>query len=726
MGGIMTNFEKIEKIINASDLFNDIISENQWLKSLLDENHDYESFLDKLKIHFNGLLQTKPRAKAFLNAVNRSNFDSLSWSDVAVIRMIDYLDNSDENYFDQNIEKDIINAPFKWIWERFNNIENEANADFFIDMRSLFRQLERDEPRFKPTREHVLDWMAKVPSGIDSDVIEIRKKAKKRIIDTFIKKMDKGEITDPKYKFEDSWDYKQKLNAMNEWWNDRIFHLKFALRHPDDINEFLDNSLSKKTMESLYRANEKGIPFFINPYYLSLLVVNEDEKYKYADIAIRDYVFYSEQLIDEFGEIKAWEKEDLVEPGKPNAAGWLLPTHHNIHRRYPNVAIFIPDTVGRSCGGLCVSCQRMYDFQSGHLNFNLHKLRPNESWNEKLKRLLKYYENDSQLRDILITGGDSFMSSNASLRNILDEVYNMIVRKKEANKNRADGEKYAEHLRVRLGTRLPVYIPQRVDDELIEILADFKKKAAAQGVKQFVIQTHFVSAMEITPEARDGINRLTSAGWMVTNQQVFTTAASLRGHTAKLRKTLNDIGVVTYYTFSVKGFRENSHNFATNSRAVQEQQEEKAIGEIDEKYFDELRKFPLNAENMSELIDDFREKNDIPFLATDRNVMNLPGVGKSLTFRVTGITPDGRRILEFDHDHTRTHSPAVNEHERVRIIESKSICQYLRQIEQLGADRDDYTSIYGYSIGLTERRMPIYQYPDYDFDITKKFTNIEL
>ena len=44
-----------------------------------------------------------------------------------------------------------------------------------------------------------------------------------------------------------------------------------------------------------------------------------------------------------------------------------------------------------------------------------------------------------------------------------------------------------------------------------------------------------------------------AAGWIITNQLVFTTAASRRGHTAKLRKVLNDVGVLPYYTFTVKG-----------------------------------------------------------------------------------------------------------------------------------------------------------------------------
>ncbi len=128
-----------------------------------------------------------------------------------------------------------------------------------------------------------------------------------------------------------------------------------------------------------------------------------------------------------------WEREDIVEAGKPNAAGWLLPDGHNIHRRYPEVAILIPDTMGRACGGLCASCQRMYDFQSERLNFEFDALRPKESWDKKLRRLMSYFEEDTQLRDILITGGDALMSQNKTPKNILEAVYRMAARKRKAN-----------------------------------------------------------------------------------------------------------------------------------------------------------------------------------------------------------------------------------------------------------------------------------------------------
>jgi lysine 2,3-aminomutase len=101
----------------------------------------------------------------------------------------------------------------------------------------------------------------------------------------------------------------------------------------------------------------------------------------------------------------------------------------------------------------------------------------------------------------------------------------------------------------------------------------------------------------------------------------------------------------------------------------------------------------------------------------------MPGVGKSMTFRTIGITNDGRRILEFEHDHTRAHSPVIDSMVQIIIIESKSIQDYLNQVEKIGEDPDEYRTIWGYSLSDTENRMPIYQYPGYDFKLTSELKN---
>ena len=720
--------DNIAITVHAHRILRQLLNENPILEKIMRNAATVDEALQAVHNWILPRLKRNPAAEEYYrNPENNPElYEHLNWEDVAAIRLLDYVDHAGEAYSDQNIHGELaITNPIKMLWLAINFGIGGAKPGFFIDMLQLFRQLNGSLVWEQPDEDEVKSWMDKYPAGIDQNVIQLRKENKERIIQILIQKIDQKAITSSRYSFEAGMSKGDKHEKMEEWWNDHRFHLRFAVRSPDMLNEMLDYSLDPDTMKILYAARDKGIPFFVNPYYLSLLNVHTPEFAVGADLAIRCYVVYSQQLVEEFGEIVAWEKEDKAEPGKPNAAGWILPSH-NIHRRYPEVAIFIPDTVGRACGGLCASCQRMYDFQNGRFNFDLEKLKPKKSWNERLPELLDYFRNDAQLRDILLTGGDALMSTNKNLKQILDEIYKMAVRKRHDNEARPEGKKYAEMVRVRIGTRLPVYLPQRITPELGKILADFKTRASEIGIKQFVIQTHFESPMEVTPEVRRAIQVFLNAGWAVTNQLVFTAAASRRGHTAKLRKVLNDVGVLTYYTFTVKGFKENSANFAPNARAVQEEMEEKVLGKIPEDKMDSVQTLMHHSKRLKGEINKLREDHDLPFLATDRNILNLPGVGKSLTFRTIGITRYGRRILQFDHDRTRNHSPIINKIGKVIIIESKSILEYLEQLENMGEDRTDYQQIYGYSIGQTESRMPMYEYPEYEFEPIEEFTNLEI
>ena len=717
------------------------VKSHRLLKQLLQENPTLEEVMRNSKNETEALVgvqhwvmeELRKNPDAYEYYVNehagRERFEKLTWKDYAAIRLLDYIDNAGREFPDPNLRGEIaVSNPIKLLWLAVNKGTGGAKPYFFEDMLHLFRQFTGSEEPQPPSTEQVQTWMERFPSALDPRIIKLREENRDRIINVLIDMIDAGEISSNKYTFTEGMSREQKFLQMLRWWGEYTFHLHFAVRSPDVLNRLLDESLDPDTMKLLYEAEEKGIPFFVNPYYLSLLHVRVPYFAIGADLAIRHYVIYSRQLIDEFGHIVAWEKEDTVKPGEPNAAGWLLPkaSEKNVHRRYPEVAILIPDTMGRACGGLCASCQRMYDFQSGHLNFNLDKLRPEETWSERLDRLMHYFEEDTQLRDILITGGDALMSSDHSLKQILDRIYEMALRKKKANEQREDGEKFAELLRVRLGSRLLAYLPQRVTDGLAEVLREFREKAAEIGVRQFVVQTHIESPMEITPATRDAVRRLLDAGWIVTNQLVFTTAASRRGHTARLRQVLNDVGILPYYTFTVKGYMENNYNFATNARAVQEELEEKVLGSIPEEFHERVRSFPDDPQNLVENMYFLRQDASLPFLATDRNVLNLPGVGKSLTFRVIGITRYGRRILAFDHDITREHSPIIHKMGKVIIIESKSISEYLQQLEEIGEDAADYMDIFGYSIGETEPRLAIYEYPEYDFVITDEYSNLEV
>lgn len=657
--------------------------------------------------------QAYPIAWAYYNGdvKGEEEYYKLSARSMAYLRLMDYLDHEGSTYPDWNLGgEEVISRPIALLRKILLGECVDWNPDFLEDMAHLFSQLSEVESFTTPTRSLVQQWMSRHSSGLDPDVILWRAHNKERIVNLLIEKIQTERGKKSHYRLKPNLSDKEIRKQVLTWWREDRFHLHFAIRNADEMNRYLNYSMSEEELTIMKRAEKMGIPIFATPYFLSLIDTRkrEEQKNPGSDLALRSYLFYSQDLVDEFGSILAWEKEDIAEPGKPNVAGWILPSH-NVHRRYPEVAIFIPDTMGRACGGLCSYCQRMYDFQGGRFNFELEKLRPKKSWAKALEHNMEYFRQDPYLSDILITGGDAFMSSVKSLQHILDAVLLMASNKREDNKQRGEDEQYAPMRRVRLGTKIPVYLPQRVTKELVDLLRDFRKKAREVGITQCVVQTHISSAMEITPDTKKAISRLLEAGWAVTNQEVFTVAASRRGHSAKLRKVLNDIGVLPYYTFSVKGFKENRDIFATNSRSTQEQVEESSIGLVAQRYHATLRTFMSDAPHMVENIDSIRKSDEIPFLATDRNTLNLPGVGKSNTYRTIGITDDGRRILKFEFDHTRPHSKVIKEMGAVIIIESKSIAHYLRQIEAMGEEISEYQSIWGYSAGSLAPRSTVFE-----------------
>ncbi|MDR1525249.1 MAG: KamA family protein [Tannerella sp.] len=601
--------------------------------------------------------------------------------------------------------------------------DDAVKTDLFTDLYFIFRNTPGRVRHETVTEAKVMQWAGQWVSGLDPNVRQTRETNRQRIINKLIRRLERRHSVNSPYYLSPSRSFEEKQRLVNEWWNSHRFQLHMAVKHPDELNFFLDNTLSGETMNILHDARKKNIPFFITPYYASLLDVSGNS---FDDSVLRSYILYTKELVETFGEIKAWEKEDEVEAGKANAAGWILPEGHNIHRRYPEAAIFIPDSIGRACGGLCASCQRMYDFQSRRLNFDFKELSPKESWPVKLKKLMTYFEEDTQLRDILITGGDALMSRNATLRNLFDAIYRTALQKKKANENRPDGEKYAEIQRIRLGTRLPVYLPMRVDEELISILKDFREKASKTGITQLIVQTHYQTPLEMTKESSEAIKRILSAGWIVTNQLVFNVAASRRGHAVALRRTLINNGVVPYYTFSVKGFRENYAVYAPIARSMQERAEEKAYGTLSMDEQDEFVNILRNNIPYTKEINKFLLKRKHPFIATDRSVLNLPGIGKSMTFYLAGITDEGKRILCFDHDSTRKHSPAIEDFGKIYITENKSILAYLKQLHESGEDIKAYQSIWEYTEGTTEPKFKLYEYPDLPFQITKAVNHIRI
>ena len=84
-----------------------------------------------------------------------------------------------------------------------------------------------------------------------------------------------------------------------------------------------------------------------------------------------------------------------------------------------------------------------------------------------------------------------------------------------------------------------------------------------------------------------------------------------------------------------------------------------------------------------------------------------------------------RRILRFTFDSDRPHSPTIQGLKYVYITESKSVADYLRQLEQLGEREEDYHSVWHYAEGKTETVADIFCYPPQINGLTHEFTNFK-
>ena len=161
------------------------------------------------------------------------------------------------------------------------------------------------------------------------------------------------------------------------------------------------------------------------------------------------------------------------------------------------------------------------------------------------------------------------------------------------------------------------------------------------------------------------------------------------------------------------------------ARVMQERDEEKVSGALNSEQQNTFVEIIQHNAPYIKKVNNFLHENKRLFAATDRSVLNLPGIGKSSTFKIIGITPQGERILCFDHDTTRKHSPVIKRIGKIYITENKSILSYLRQLEQLGEDVKSYQTIWKYTESHTEPKFQLYEYPSFQFQPTEQINHFE-
>jgi lysine 2,3-aminomutase len=303
-----------------------------------------------------------------------------------------------------------------------------------------------------------------------------------------------------------------------------------------------------------------------------------------------------------------------------------------ITRRYPQIVILKPYN---SCPQICVYCQR---------NWEIHQvLDPRAQASQKaLQAALAWIRDQPTIREVLVTGGDPLVMSDGRLDALLRDLSKI------------------DHVeRIRVGTRFLVTIPQRFTNSLVDLLAKYN----VPGKREIVVVTHVEHIYEVTPEMVQAVNRIRRRGISVYNQLVFTTQNSRRFESAALRRQLRIIGIEPYYTFVAKGKEETEWYRTPIARLLQEKREE-------------VRLFS-------------------GMVRSDNAVFNVPRLGKSYLIAwqdhdVIMLTPDGRRIYEF-FPWERNISP-VDSFIHIDV----SILGYLRRLEEMGEDREDYKTIWYY------------------------------
>ena len=227
-------------------------------------------------------------------------------------------------------------------------------------------------------------------------------------------------------------------------------------------SDFLDLLLEQNS--DLQRVTNE-YPLKTTPYYASLI----DKK----NIS-NDPVF--KQQFPDIKEISNTLKFQLDDPLSEEKQ---MPVNHLIHR-YRDRAVLLTTN---ECAVFCRFCMRKRKWKN---NRAITKISEDE-----LKTVKKYLQKHPEIREVLISGGDPLMLKNAELEFILDTISSV------------------ETIEIlRLGTRIPVVLPSRIDLSLAELLG---------GFRGLWVATHFNHPRELTPQALNACRTLIKKGIPIVN-----------------------------------------------------------------------------------------------------------------------------------------------------------------------------------------------------------------
>lgn len=277
----------------------------------------------------------------------------------------------------------------------------------------------------------------------------------------------------------------------DDQWNDWKWQVKNRIETVSELKKYI-----KLTIEEEKGARKclKNLRMAITPYYLSLIDPNDPKD------PIR------KQAIPTALELHKSEA-DLLDPLHEDGDSPVPGLTH----RYPDRALLL---VTDQCAMYCRHCTRRR-FAGQH-----DKGLPME----QINNAIDYIEKTPAIRDVLLSGGDALLISDDKLEYIIKRLREI------------------PHVKiVRIGSRTPVVMPQRITEKLVNMLKKYHP---------IWLNTHFNHPNEITPESKKACEMLADAGIPLGNQTVLLRGINDCVHVIKkLMHDLVDIRVRPYYIY---------------------------------------------------------------------------------------------------------------------------------------------------------------------------------
>ena len=277
----------------------------------------------------------------------------------------------------------------------------------------------------------------------------------------------------------------------DEQWNDWKWQVKNRIETVEELKKHI--KLTEEEEVGI-RESLKTLRMAITPYYLSLIDTDDphDPIRKQSIPTINELYISPDDLQDPLH-----EDSDSPVPGL---------TH-----RYPDRVLFL---ITDMCAMYCRHCTRRRF--AGQRDAALPT--------ERIDKAIDYIARTPQVRDVLLSGGDALLMSNDKLEYILKKLRDI------------------PHVEIiRIGTRTPVVMPQRITDDLVNMIKKYHP---------VWVNTHFNHPNEITPESTEACGRLADAGIPLGNQSVLLRGINDCSHVMKKLVTgLVKIRVRPYYIY---------------------------------------------------------------------------------------------------------------------------------------------------------------------------------